>query len=101
MRDIWDLFTTHKLPVEKPNLFTKTEKKRELTKHIGMNTNTEQKNRILLINSALNKLREIFKGDLLKGWNEKVMTVLKKNRDETKKKKQRVEETFSQVINNR
>jgi hypothetical protein len=67
MRDIWDLFTTHKTPVEKLNLLTYTETKRELTKDIGINTNTEKKIRISLINSALSASREIFKGDLLNG----------------------------------
>ena len=70
-------------------------------KRIGTNANTEQASRKLLHDSSLNTLREIFKGGLLKGWNERDITVLKKNRDETKKKKQRVEETFSQVIHNR
>lgn len=70
-------------------------------KRIDINTNTEQKNRKLLNDSALNAFREIFKGGLLKEWSERDKIVLKKNRDETKKKKQRVEETFSQVIHNR
>jgi len=36
-------------------------------KRIGINANTEQLNRKLLNDSILNTLREIFKGDLLKG----------------------------------
>jgi len=36
-------------------------------KRIGMNANTEQLNRKLLNDSNLNTIREIFKGDLLKG----------------------------------
>ena len=54
----------------------------------------------ILIDSDLNTLRGVFKGGFLIDWCERDLFVLKKKHHDSKKKIQRKEETFSQVINN-